>query len=242
MIQHTKSPNVFSFKTPASVPSVKQIFIFYIQQAQPDHIPSSKKDLQIQYSKLPAISITSKLSEEIIPNYIFDSASPMEPNITAMSALAHTYRIELVSTLVLCAHLCALFLWWRRSFSSKKQRPTPCDPMHAGCIFCYGVPEEKAVGAGESRIPDCDDDHCNCVCCYGIPEKKTVGVGESRTPDCDPMHAGCMFCYGVPEEKAVGEGELRRSERVRTPTKRFEESWYAGKLQSLGDALSSDEE
>ena len=37
MVRHTKFPNVFSVKNLASVPSVKPIFIFNIQEAQPDH-------------------------------------------------------------------------------------------------------------------------------------------------------------------------------------------------------------
>ena len=89
----------------------------------------------------------------------------------------------------------------------------------------------------ESPIRDYLDDHGDCknVCCAGPP---VVRAGGKRTPDCDPGHAGCVCCFGVPG----GMEGLRRSERARTPTRRFEESWYKGELRSLGDALSSDEE
>ena len=36
---------------------------------------------------------------------------------------------------------------------------------------------------------------------------------------------------------AAGPWEPRRSERVRKPTRRFEESWYNGHLQVLGSAV-----
>ena len=160
--------------------------------------------------------------KNIIPNYTLPSASLFQPHITTMVALAHIYQIELVSTLVLCAHLCALAFWWRRSPSSspslnKKPQTPDCDQVW--CFGVQGVRTRDRMMESKTR-GDGNDGRCKNVCCDWVP-------GENGD--------------WVPGEK-VGEGEVRRSERARTPTRRFEESWYKEKLSSLGDALSSDEE
>ncbi|KAM0797713.1 hypothetical protein BDR22DRAFT_862117 [Usnea florida] len=163
--------------------------------------------------------------KNIIPTYNLPSASFMQPLITTTAALAHKHQIELVSTLVLCAHLCALFFWWRRpsSSSGKKSPQIPdCDPRQAEYVWCFDIQAVKTRGAGESKTrADGDDARCGIVSCDWVPGEK----GD-----------------WVPGEDVLRKGGLRRSERARTPTRRFEESWYKGRLPCLGDALSSDEE
>ena len=163
--------------------------------------------------------------ENITPTYISELGSRLLPKITAMAALAHIYQIELASTLVLCAHLCALAFWCRRSSpspstsSSSNKKPQTPDCDQVWCFGIQGVRTRDRVEESETR-DDGNDGRCRNVCCEWVP-------GEEGD--------------WVPGEK-TGERELRRSERARIPTRRFEESWFKGNLPALRDALSSDEE
>ena len=131
--------------------------------------------------------------KNIIPNYILDSKTLMQPRITAIATLAHTYHIELVSTVVLCAHMCALLFWCRRPSSSssssssspnKKPQTPDCDQ-----VWCFGIQGVRTRGVGESKTrADENDSRCKNVCCDWVPGEEAVegeleALGEGEEPD-----------------------------------------------------------
>lgn len=166
--------------------------------------------------------------------------------MTVIYALALTYRIELVSILVLCILLCLLY--YVRKPIARKSKPSntknslfireyemsPSTLDNSSVV--YPVSYEKishhvTINASED-VPLISD------------TRKLVQRWEDLICPYIDTHSGVSENLGetlVPNDSTVRLWEPRRSERVRKPTKRFAESWYNGRLQSLRCSLGFEE-
>ena len=164
-----------------------------------------------------------------------------DENSMAMCVLTQEFWIELVSIVILCALVCALLYYLRDFFSRKKELlglTTSAENQNSLIDIGAGhLPSDAETG--HLVMTDMVDNSAHVLEIRRFTKEcKDVIYTERGRP---AMHKTLgvieTIIAGAIEDTTACLWEPRRSIRIRKATRRFEESWYNGRLQRLGSAI-----